>query len=334
MNGEHWVVVGATSWGLTLAQAIAHARTSVSVLVRSEAEAADIRTHRRHPARAASVRLPASVAITADHAVLERATVALFVVPAQSMRANALAVAEQLAPDAVLVSASKGIEIASGSLMHEVLAGVCGEGRAVAAISGPNLADEIARGLPAATVVASRDAAAARRVQESLTQPALRVYTSEDIVGVELGGALKNIIALGAGICDGLGFGDNAKASLITRGLAEISRLGAAMGADPLTFAGLSGIGDLIATCASPLSRNHRVGEALGRGEALDVILARLGHVAEGVPTTAATRLLAHRLGVTMPIVEEMHRVLFDGRAPADAVRALMGRSPRAELPL
>jgi glycerol-3-phosphate dehydrogenase (NAD(P)+) len=217
--------------------------------------------------------------------------------------------------------------------MSEVLAAECG-GRPVVVLSGPNLAEEIARGLPATTVAASQDAGAARQVQAALNTSRFRVYTHDDMVGVELGGALKNIIALGAGINDGLGYGDNAKAALITRGLAEITRLGVALGANPLTFAGLSGLGDLIATCASPLSRNRRVGEELGRGRTLETVLSSLGHVAEGVPTTAAAHALAARCGVEMPIVEEMHRVLFENRPAADAARALMEREPRAELTL
>lgn len=334
MNHERIVVVGVTAWGLTLAQLAAQAGASVSLLARDEAEARLVRQCRTHPARTTEVCLPTSVVIEAKpDAVLAHATITLLAVPAQSMRGNVRRLVACLPPGVVLVSAAKGLEIPTGLRMSEVIAQECG-GWPVVVLSGPNLASEIARGLPATTVVASSDTEAALRVQAVLTTPRFRVYTHDDVVGVELGGALKNVIALGAGINDGLGYGDNAKAALITRGLAEITRLGVAMGANPLTFAGLSGLGDLIATCASPLSRNRRVGEELGRGRRLDDVLAVLGHVAEGVTTTEAARELARRHGIEMPIVEEMYRVLFEGRAPADAARMLMGREPRAELTL
>lgn len=336
MATERAAVVGVTAWGLTLAQVLAQAGASVAVLARHEPEAGAVRRERTAPARTAVVRLPASVEVFADAgAALAGAGIVVLAVPAQAMRQNARRVAPHIAPAAVLVSAAKGIEIETGRRMSEVLVEECGgPAGAVAALSGPNLADEVARGLPATTVVASSDADAAGRVQEALTTPRFRVYTHDDVVGVELGGALKNIIALGAGMDDGLGYGDNAKAAFITRGLAEITRLGVAMGANPLTFAGLSGLGDLVATCASPLSRNRRVGAALGRGRPLAEVLADLGHVAEGVPTTRAARRLARIHGVEMPIVDAMYRVLFEGWPPAEAAQALMERAPRAELTL
>ncbi len=335
MTGERWLVAGATAWGLTLAQCLARASTPVTVLTRDPAETALIVSRRTHPARSAAVCLPPEVDITDDPGIVPQCGVVLLAVPAQRMRDNAERLAGLLRPSVVLVSAAKGIETATGCRMSEVLHGVAGPRvRAVVVLSGPNLADEIARGLMATAVAASRNRDAAQRVQAALTTGQFRVYTHDDVVGVELGGALKNIIALATGIGDGLGSGDNAKAALMTRGLAEISRLGVAMGADPLTFAGLSGLGDLIATCASPLSRNRRVGEALGRGRSLPQILATLGHVAEGVPTTAAARMLARRHSVSMPITEEMYAVLFENRSPQAAARALMEREPRAELPL
>ncbi len=335
MSGERATVVGVTAWGLTLAQQLACAGTVVCLLARDRDEAEIIRARRTHPQRAAGVCLPPDVRITEDpRCALVGAGLVLFAVPAQTMRRNARILAAWLPPECVLVSAAKGVELDTGWRMTEVLAAECGSLRPLAALSGPNLADEIARGLPATTVAACADASAARRVQRALTTSHFRVYTHDDVTGVELGGALKNVIALGAGIADGLGYGDNAKAAFITRGLAEITRLGVAMGANPLTFAGLSGLGDLIATCASPFSRNRRVGEQLGRGLPLADVLATLGHVAEGVPTTAAARMLARKHGVGMPIVDAMYRVLFEGYPVQEAARALMEREPRAELPL
>jgi glycerol-3-phosphate dehydrogenase (NAD(P)+) len=334
MSADGWLVVGVTAWGLALTQHLAHAGHRVQLLARSPDEADRVRLRRTDPARISAVRLPPEVDITCDATAAGESAIVLLAVPSQTMRENATRIAGTLRPGTIVVSAAKGIEIESGMLMSGVIEAACGDQADVSVLSGPNLAEEVARGLPSTTVVASTSEHAARAVQDALTTPEFRVYTQDDVVGVELGGALKNIIALGAGINDGLGYGDNAKAAFMTRGLAEITRLGVAMGANPLTFAGLSGLGDLIATCASPLSRNRRVGEELGRGRPLDDILARLGHVAEGVSTTAAARALAARFGVTMPIVEQMHRVLFEGYSAADAARTLMAREPRAESPL
>ena len=334
VSGARVAVVGVTAWGLTLAQQLARAGASASLLARDEDEADLVRLRRTHPRRSTAVRLPADVTVAADPDLVSAADLVLFAVPAQTLAANVQRVRACLPVGAPLISAAKGIEIRSGRRMSAVLAEESGERGPVVALSGPNLADEVARGLPSTAVAASSDGRAALLVQTVFGSGQFRVYTHDDVVGVELGGALKNIIALGAGINDGLGYGDNAKAALMTRGLAEITRLGVAMGANPLTFAGLSGLGDLIATCASPLSRNRRVGEELGRGRALADVLAALGHVAEGVPTTAAAHALAQRHGVTMPIVEGMHRVLFEGCPVVEAARTLMEREPRAELPL
>jgi glycerol-3-phosphate dehydrogenase (NAD(P)+) len=201
----------------------------------------------------------------------------------------------------------------------------------ICVLSGPNLAKEVVQGKPASTVVAARNPSAAAQAQAILMSPNFRVYTSDDVTGVELGGALKNIIALGAGIGDGLGMGDNAKAAFITRGLAEITRLGLAAGASPLTFAGLAGLGDLIATCASPLSRNHYVGMQLAQSRSWPEIRESMENVAEGVNTTVAALELARGLGVEMPIAQAAHRVLFEGLSPQEAVAELMGRPPRSE---
>jgi len=328
----HVTVVGVTSWGLTLAQLFAHAGASVRLLARTDAEAETVRRRRTEPRRIASVRLPPAVEITHQPAAaLRDVEIVVLVVPAQRMRENLRHLAADLPPGAVVVSASKGIELGSGLRMSEVLGEELPRNIGRCALGGPNLAEEIARGLPATTVVAGPPDAA-RAVQEALGSTRFRVYTHDDVTGVELGGALKNVIALAAGIADGLGGGDNAKASLITRGLAEITRLGIALGANPLTFAGLSGLGDVIATCASPLSRNRRVGEELGRGRTLAAILAEMHHVAEGVATTEAACALAARHHVELPIAEGMRQVLRGEISAAEGSRRLMEREPRSEL--
>lgn len=327
------VVVGSGAWGVTLAVHAARVGGAVALLSRTEDEAQQLRAAGESP-RLPGLRFPERLRLTADATVLRGAPVVLLVPPAQTMRANVRQVAPYLAPDAVLVSASKGLEIGTALRMTEVLAQevpAAGLGR-LAALSGPNLAREVAAGKPSTTVVACADGAAARRVQAQFMAPNLRVYTHTDVIGVELGGALKNIVALGAGMSDGLEAGDNAKAALMTRGLAEIARLGVAAGAQALTFAGLAGLGDLIATCSSHLSRNWTVGNQLARGRPLAEIQAQLGQVAEGVTTTVAALELARRFSVEMPITELMHRVLFEGLSPAVAGEALMQRDPKHEL--
>jgi glycerol-3-phosphate dehydrogenase (NAD(P)+) len=254
-------------------------------------------------------------------------------VPSQAMRESAA----KLSPfvgDAIVVSAAKGLERGTFKRMTEVLSEelpVAASGR-ICALSGPNLAREIAAGKPAVTVVACADLAPAERVQDLLMSPQFRCYTNEDVIGVEMAGALKNIVAIGAGMADGLDAGDNAKAAFLTRGIAEIARLGIAVGAQPLTFAGLAGLGDLVATCASSLSRNHRVGAELAKGRPLAAILAEMKQVAEGVTTTEVARELGRRLGVPMPITEQTYSVLFEGKSPLAAISALMGREPKHEL--
>jgi glycerol-3-phosphate dehydrogenase (NAD(P)+) len=232
----------------------------------------------------------------------------------------------------LLASAIKGLEQETYLRMSQVIAGELKDKAArLAVLSGPNIAAEIARGLPATTVAASAKSEDARELQAVLMSPQLRVYTSEDVTGVELGGALKNVIAIAAGIADGLELGSNAKGALLTRGLAEISRLGAVLGADPATFAGLSGMGDLVTTCTSPNSRNHMVGIRIGKGQKLEQILKEMVMVAEGVNTTKAAYGLAQNKGIEMPITEQMHQVLFEGKDPRRALNDLMTRSPKAE---
>jgi glycerol-3-phosphate dehydrogenase (NAD(P)+) len=328
-------VVGATTWGTTLALLWGRLGRPVRLLVRTDEEAETLRRDGRNRRRVPDYPFPPSVAITADPVeAFHRADAIVFAVPSQTMRANVRRVADAVPAETVIVSAAKGIEIATRARMSEV---ICSElprhtGRIVA-LSGPNLSKEIAAGLPAATVVASEDLTAATRAQELLMTPIFRVYTNRDIIGVELGGALKNVYALVAGISDGLGMGNNAKAGVITRGLAEMSRLGEAAGAQRQTFAGLSGLGDLVVTCTSPMSRNHQVGFQLAQGKPLDAVLRDLGQVAEGVSTTRAVHRLGIELGVELPIADAIHRVLFEDVPARAAAMALLERERKAEFP-
>ena len=231
-----------------------------------------------------------------------------------------------------IVSVTKGIEIGSLLTPDKIMAEAFGDiAYDFVCLSGPSHAEEVARGIPTAVTVASTNPAAAKKAQEFFMGPNFRVYTHQDITGVEMGGALKNIIALAAGICDGVGFGDNTKAALITRGLSEMTRLGVAMGADPLTFAGLSGMGDLIVTCMSQHSRNRYVGDQIGKGRTLQEILDEMLMVAEGVTTTESAHELAGKLGIEMPITEKVYKVLFENASPREAVATLMGREAKAE---
>jgi len=230
-----------------------------------------------------------------------------------------------------IISGTKGLDSRSGLTVSQILGRMMPE-NPVVALSGPNLALEVAKGVPSATVAASTNCSASKYAQELFMCPSLRVYTNPDILGVELAGALKNVIAIGAGVSDGLGFGDNTKAALLTRGLAEITRLGVRLGAEQATFMGLAGVGDIMATCASPLSRNRRVGLGLARGKRLEEILAELGQVAEGIPTTRAVIRLARDNDVAMPIAAEVHAMLFEGKSPETAVADLMQREPKDEL--
>jgi glycerol-3-phosphate dehydrogenase (NAD(P)+) len=331
---ERVAVIGSGSWGTALADLLA--ATGVPTVVWSyEADVAESieREHRNHR-YLSEVELDPRLRATADlEAAVQGASVVVSVSPSHVVRGVMGSAARGLAPDAVVVSASKGIENDTLKTMDEVLADVLP--REVAArtvfLSGPSFALEVAQRQPTAVTVASRDEAAAERAQALFQTPEFRVYTSPDVPGVELGGALKNVIAIAAGVADGLGFGHNTRAALITRGLAEITRLGVALGANPLTFAGLAGMGDLILTCTGALSRNRSVGVELGRGRSLDEVLGGMTMVAEGVRTTKSAYDLARREQIEMPIVSQIHAVLFEGLAPRVAVENLMGREPKAE---
>jgi len=325
-------VVGTTSWGTTLAVIMARRGLDVYLWARTPHEAAELTDAGQNARFVSGVNFPPGMQVTASSREAFRdADVVIIAVPAQSFRDNIRTVSNDLKETAVVVSATKGLELESGKRMSQVLSEELPQSSRICALSGPNLAGEIVRQKPSSTVVASSNLDAARLAQGHINTPLLRVYTSEDIVGVELGGALKNIIALGAGICDRLGYGDNAKASFMTRGLAEISRLGVAAGANPMTFAGLAGIGDMVATCSSRLSRNHGVGERLADGESLKEIQVSMDNVAEGVDTTAATVSLAKSFDVEMPITEAIYDVLFNGVPLRKAISQLLIRTPHSE---
>lgn len=304
-----------------------------SLLVRDKAEATQLQAERCLRGRLPELVLPPEVEITASAECLSGAEMVILSVPSQSMRSNLARIQPHLSPNSVIVSAAKGLEIGSGLRMSQVIGEELGAAMAasVCALSGPNLAHEVVRGLPATSVLACPDRAVAEWAQEILMAPGFRVYTHTDLVGVELAGSLKNIVALGAGMCDGLGYGLNAKAAFITRGIAEITRLGLAAGAEPLTFAGLAGLGDLLTTCYSPHSRNRYAGQELARGRPLEDILEGLNQTVEGIATTVAARELAARLRVEMPITEHTYRVLFEGEPIAAAVEELMAREPKHE---
>ena len=326
-------VLGSGSWGTAFGKVLADAGTDVVLWARRPELAAAVCQGHENPDYLPGIRLPPRLTATADP--LEAVAGADFVVlavPSQSLRANLGAVAGRLAPGTVLVSLMKGVELGTTKRMSEVVCEVAGVPLAqVVVVSGPNLAKEIALGQPAATVVACTDADTAERFQTACLTRYFRPYTNLDVVGCELGGAVKNVIALATGMAEGMGFGDNTKASLITRGLAETARLGAALGADPATFSGLAGLGDLVATCTSPLSRNRTFGERLGRGEQLADILASRQQTAEGVKSCRSILDLAGKHDVDMPITEHVVAVVHDGMTPADMVRGLMSREARSE---
>ena len=325
-------VIGAGAWGTTLAVLLADAQRPVSLWTHS-AEGAERLAHARTNERyLPGVVFPPNLRVVTDDAYLgEPHRFFVLAVPSARLRATLRGIAGHLSADASLLTVVKGIEEGTHLRMSEV-AGQELPGRRIAALSGPNLAREIAAGKPAGSVVASADGDLAAELASVLSSDRFRVYTNPDIVGVELAGALKNVVALAAGMVDGLGFGDSAKAGIITRGLAEMTRLGVAAGAHPLTFAGLAGVGDLIATCMSPLSRNRRAGELIASGVAWPEAAERLTGVAEGVATVTGALELAAAHDIDMPIAEQVRAVVFDKRPPLAAVAELMSRSPKDEL--
>jgi glycerol-3-phosphate dehydrogenase (NAD(P)+) len=325
-------ILGAGSWGTALAILLGRQHKAVKLWPRRPEQAEAISKARENRLYLPGVPLPEAVAICSSLGeALESSEFIILAIPAKGMREAVNHSAAYLRPDQILLSAAKGLEPETARRMSEVLAEELPH-QPCAVLSGPNLAGEVVAGQPATSVVASADREVANLLQAALICPTFRVYTNMDVVGVELGGALKNVIAIAAGIADGLGFGDNTRAALVTRGLAEITRLGVAMGADPRTFQGLSGIGDLIATCVSPRSRNHWVGYRLGKNESLVEILAGMEQIAEGVPTTKAAVALAKCYQVEMPITASLYGVLFDGISPSEAVTKLMNRPGKEEI--
>ncbi|MEZ0241143.1 MAG: NAD(P)H-dependent glycerol-3-phosphate dehydrogenase [Chloroflexota bacterium] len=326
-------VVGSGAWGTTLAIVIGRVEPVV-LLSHSQATAAVLASTRRNERRLPGVELPAEVIVTADPSTLAGAIdLVVIAVPSAYIRETLERIGPHIAASADVLSVVKGLENGTLLRMTEVIAEAGGIApRRIAALSGPNLALEIAGGLPASAVVASEDPALGERIVERLGRREFRLYTNPDVLGVELAGALKNVIAIAAGAADGLGFGDNGKAGLMTRGLAEITRLGIAAGANPLTFAGLAGIGDVIATCGSKLSRNHRLGEELAKGRPWSEIEAALPGVAEGAYTVNAALALAERHGVEMPIAQEVHNALFEGKSVQRCLIDLLARESKDEL--
>lgn len=327
------VVVGAGAWGTTLA-ALLGAKGPVTLLARDEAEASAIKAAGENSRRLPGIALPEQVAVSADADMIAGASeLVILAVPSRAMRACARSIAGLIHPDAVVLSVAKGIEADSLERMTQVIAKeVPAAADRIAALSGPNLAPEIARGLPAGSVVGATDDAVSGRVITVLGSRMFRLYSNRDVVGVELAGALKNIVAIVAGAVDQLEAGDNGKAAITTRGLAEITRLGVAMGANPLTFAGLAGMGDILATCNSSLSRNHRLGMELASGRAWSEIEGSLPGVAEGAYTVTAAVALAERHGVEMPIAREVNAVLYEGKSVAAALMDLLSRDSKDEL--
>jgi glycerol-3-phosphate dehydrogenase (NAD(P)+) len=330
---EKIAVIGTTSWGITLSVLMACKGIEVRLWARTLREANSLK--KKGTNRFPDVTIPKEIIITHQIAeAMEDISTVILAVPSSSMRQNISRVAAYLNRNTTIISASKGLEIGSNKRMSQVIAEEINPRFVsnICALSGPQLAYEIIHNHPAAAVVAAEDQKTARKAQKLLTCPNFCVFTHSDVIGVELGGALKNIIALGAGIADGLSYGDNAKAAYMTRGLTEIAALGMALGANPLTFSGLAGLGDVITTCASPLSRNHYVGVELAKGRPLTEILESMNQVAEGVNTTLVARNLAQQMGLEMPITEKIYQILYENLPPGQAALELIGGNTRHEL--
>ncbi|MFC1984641.1 NAD(P)H-dependent glycerol-3-phosphate dehydrogenase [Chloroflexota bacterium] len=327
-------IIGTTSWGKTLGVALARNGLEVRLWARTEQEATELRNDGSNPTLSPGT-FPPQLSVTSSLSeALAEVDAVILVVPSQTMRQNTRLVKDYLKGSMLIVSAAKGLEAGSNKRMSQVIAEEVNQQfwPNICVLSGPNLSREVLNDLPAASVVAATDETVAKKVQRLLSTPNFCLYTNTDVIGVELGGALKNIIALGAGMVDGLGYGDNAKAAFITRGLTEVAALGVTLGANPLTLSGLAGLGDLIATCASPLSRNHYVGVELTKGRSLKEITDSMAGVAEGVSTTASVWNLAQRLGLEMPITEKIYQILYVGLDPHQIMIELLGNGGRHEL--
>ena len=328
-------VIGTTTWGITLGMVLADNGLDVRLWARTEEEAERLREKGPDSHRLPKITFPPQLTVTSSpKKALSQVSAVLLVVPSQTMRQNIRIIRDYIKKPMLIVSAAKGLEAGSHKRMTEVIAEEIDPQfhSHICVLSGPNLYREVLQGLPASTVLAAEEASVARRAQKLLTTPNFAIYTNNDVIGVELGGALKNIIALGAGMVDGLDYGDNAKAAFITRGLTEMAALGVAMGASPLTLSGLAGLGDLIATCASKLSRNHYVGVELTKGRKVEDIIASMPDVAEGVSTTAVVHEIKQQLQLEMPITEKIYQVLYNGADARQMMAELLGAKCGHEL--
>ncbi len=326
-------ILGAGGMGTALAMLFSKTARPVQLWARDGSHAAELARSRVNARHLPGVPLPENVTVTPNACdATGGADLIVVAIPSAYLRATLAGLVERIPIGIPVLSVVKGIENETFARPSQIVVETLGP-RAVAVLSGPSHAEELARGLPASVVVAGSDERLNVQVRDALNQETFRVYTSPDALGVELAGALKNILGIAAGICDGLGFGDNAKASLLTRGLAEITRFGVDLGAQPSTFYGLAGVGDVVTTCYSPFGRNRAVGERIGRGATPDEVLAGMVNVAEGVPTTRSVHDQARRRGIEMPITDELHRILFEGKPPRAAVTDLMVRHPKVEWP-
>jgi glycerol-3-phosphate dehydrogenase (NAD(P)+) len=328
-------VIGAGGWGIALAKLLADKGGPVTLWCHGAESFRELQDSRESRAYLPGIILPSGIEITRSMAVaVADKSLVLCVVPSHTAREVMASAAPYLSPQAIVLCCTKGLEEGSSKTMGEVLGEIFGETQQQrhAFLSGPSFAIEVARGLPAAVTVAARLEDIAKDIQETLSTQNFRVYTSTDIIGVQMGGVIKNIIAIAAGISDGLNLGHNARAALVTRGLVEMTRLAVRMGAEPMTLAGLPGLGDLVLTCAGDLSRNRKVGLQIAEGKSAQEISRETRMVAEGVRNTRSVYRLAKRLGIEMPIVEQMYKVIYESKRPADAVRDLMQRSLKSEL--
>jgi glycerol-3-phosphate dehydrogenase (NAD(P)+) len=328
---ETTAILGAGGWGTALAALWAQDGREIVLWGNNPARVERLRETRENTEYLPGVRLPESVSVTHNLSECAQSSLVVFVVPSTAFRgiANKFS-AVSSNKNSILLSCTKGIEHGTGMRMSQILAEIF-PGHVVAVLSGPNLAVEVAKGLPTATVLGCSNLECAAELQGHLGSSRFRIYSSDELVGIELGGALKNVFALPAGVSDGFGLGDNSKAALVTRSLAELLRLGTAMGGNPRTFYGLSGAGDLIATCFSQHSRNRKVGERLGRGESLSAITSSMQMVAEGIPTTKSAFACARQLNIETPIIDQVYAVLYEGKPPAQGLKELLQRDQKAE---
>ena len=327
-------IIGAGSWGTALAISLAKNKKSVHVWARREELVEEIRVARKNKVYLNDIWIPETVQVCSSLADIVSSTkLLIFAVPSQSVRAVCADVSSLITSDQILVSVAKGIENDSLKLASEVLKDAVPliSNDQIGVLYGPSHAEEVAQAIPSAVVASSYSRETALVIQEAFLSPSLRVYVNLDMVGVQIGGSVKNVMAIAAGISDGVGFGDNTKAAIVTRGISEIKRLGVAMGAEPATFSGLSGIGDLVVTCMSGLSRNRYLGEQIGMGRRMEDVVSEMKMVAEGVRTTQSVMALAEQYNVEMPITEAVYRILFEGKKPLEAVRDLMSREAREE---